>query len=103
MPVFKVSAYKHFFVKPLVQISTSTEVNHFISKELYQKQNGFKFIWEIALMKIDFHYGDELLISEHSKRKFTLLIFIKPVNYVQGRLVCQIRAGGGCMREDCLK
>ena len=54
-------------------------------------------------MKIDFHYGDELVISEHSKRKFTLLIFIKPVNYVQGRLVCQIRAGGGCIREDCLK
>ena len=44
MPVFKVSAYKHFFVKPLVQISTSTEINQLISKELYQKQNGFKFI-----------------------------------------------------------
>ena len=41
MPVF---AYKHFFVKTFVQISTSTEVNHLISKKLYQKQNGFKFI-----------------------------------------------------------
>ena len=58
MPVF---AYKHFFVKTFVQISTSTEVNHLISKKLYQKQNGFKFIQEIfvALMKIDFHYGDD--------------------------------------------
>ena len=44
MPVFKIFAYKHFFVKTLVQISTSTEVNHLISKELYQKQIGFKFI-----------------------------------------------------------
>ena len=61
MPVFKIFAYKHFFVKTLVQISTSTEVNHLISKELYQKQNGLKFIQEIlvALMKIDFHYGDD--------------------------------------------
>ena len=32
-----------FFVKTLVQISTLTEVNYLISKELYQKQNGFKF------------------------------------------------------------
>ena len=39
MPVFKIFAYKHFFLKTLVQISTSTEVNHLISKELYQKQN----------------------------------------------------------------
>ena len=44
MPVFKIFAYKHFFVKTLVQISTSTKVNHLISKELCQKQNGFKFI-----------------------------------------------------------
>ena len=44
MLVFKIFAYKHFFVKTLVQISTSTEVNHLISKELYQKQIGFKFI-----------------------------------------------------------
>ena len=44
MPVFKISAYKHFFVKTLVQISTSTEANHLICKELCQKQNGFKFI-----------------------------------------------------------
>ena len=44
MPVLKVFAYKHFFVKTLVQISTSTEVNHLISKALYQTQNGFKFI-----------------------------------------------------------
>ena len=22
---------------------------------------------------------------------------------MQGRLACQIRAGGGCMRDDCLK
>ena len=27
----------------------------------------------------------------------------KPVNYVQGRLVCRIRAKGDCMRGDCLK
>ena len=44
MPVFKIFAYKHIFVKILVQISTSTKVNHSVSKELYQKQNGFKFI-----------------------------------------------------------
>ena len=44
MSVSKVFAYKYFFVKTLVQISTSTEVNHLISKELYHKQNGFKFI-----------------------------------------------------------
>ena len=37
MPVFKIFAYKHFFVKTLVQISTSTEVNHLISKELYNR------------------------------------------------------------------
>ena len=36
MPVFKIFAYKHFFVKTLVQISTSTKVNYLISKELYQ-------------------------------------------------------------------
>ena len=40
--------------------STSTEVNHLISKELHQKQNKFKFIYEIALMKIEFHYGDDI-------------------------------------------
>ena len=57
MPIFEILAYKHFFVKALVQISTSTEVIHLIIKELYQKQNGFKVIWEIlvALMKINFH------------------------------------------------
>ena len=44
MPVFKMFAYKRFFVKFLVQISTSTKKNHLISKELYQKQNGFKFM-----------------------------------------------------------
>ena len=44
MPVFKVFAHKHFFVKTLVQILTSAEVNHLISKELYQKQNDCKFI-----------------------------------------------------------
>ena len=44
MPVFKVVPYKHFFVKTLVQISTLTKVHHLISEELYQKQNGFKFI-----------------------------------------------------------
>ena len=44
MPVFKVFEYKYFFVKTLVQISTSTEVNHLISKEFFQKQSGFKFI-----------------------------------------------------------
>ena len=44
IPVFKIFAYKHFFVKTLVQISTPTELNHLISKELYKKQNGFKFI-----------------------------------------------------------
>ena len=57
MPIFEILAYKHFFVKTLVQISTSTEVIHLIIKELYQKQNGFKVVWEIlvALMKINFH------------------------------------------------
>ena len=35
---------KKKFVKTLVQISTSTEANHLICKELCQKQNGFKFI-----------------------------------------------------------
>ena len=44
MPVFKIFTYKHFFVKTLVQILTPTKVNHLITKELYQKQNGFKFI-----------------------------------------------------------
>ena len=44
MPVFKIFAYKYFFGETLVQISTSTEVHYLISKELYQKQNGFKFI-----------------------------------------------------------
>ena len=39
MPVFKVFTNRHFLMKTLVQISTSTKVNHFISKELYQKQN----------------------------------------------------------------
>ena len=50
-----------FFVKTLVQISTSTEVNHLISKGLYQKQNGLKFILEIlvALMKTELHCGDD--------------------------------------------
>ena len=42
--VFKVFAYKHFFVKILFQISTSTEVNPLISKKLNQRQNRFKFI-----------------------------------------------------------
>ena len=41
---FFIFGYKHFFVKTLVQISTSTEVNHLLRKELYLKQNGFKFI-----------------------------------------------------------
>ena len=61
MPVFKIFAYKYIFVKILVQISTSTKVNHSVSKELYQKQNGFKFIWEIlvTLMKIDLHCRDD--------------------------------------------
>ena len=61
MPVFNIFAYKHFFIKTLVQISTSTKVNYLISKELYQKQNGFKLIYEIlvALMKIDLHCGDD--------------------------------------------
>ena len=61
MPVFKVFTYKRFFVKTLVQISTSAKTNHLISKELYQKQNGFKFMHEIlvSLMKLEFHYGDD--------------------------------------------
>ena len=61
MPIFKVFTYKRFFVKTLVQISTSTKTNHLISKELYQKQNGFKFMHEIlvSLMKLEFHYGDD--------------------------------------------
>ena len=44
-----------------VTISTSTKTNHLISKELYQKQNGFKFMHEIlvSLMKLEFHYGDD--------------------------------------------
>ena len=44
MPVFKNFAYKHFDVETLVQILTSNKVNNLISKELYQKQNEFKFI-----------------------------------------------------------
>ena len=61
MPIFKIFTYKRFFVKTLVQISTSTKTNHLISKELYQKQNGFKFMQEIlvSLMKLEFHYGDD--------------------------------------------
>ena len=43
MPVFKIFAYKHF-VKTVIQISSSIEVNHLKTKELCQKQNGFKFI-----------------------------------------------------------
>ena len=65
MPVFKIFAYEHVFAKTVVQISTSTEVNHLINKELYQKQNGFKFIQEIvvALMKIDPHCVDDTPLS----------------------------------------
>ena len=61
MPIFKIFTYKRFFVKTLVQISTSTKTNHLISKELYQKQNEFKFMQEIlvSLMKLEFHYGDD--------------------------------------------
>ena len=44
MPVFKNFAYKRFYVETLVQILTSNKVNNLISKELYQKQNEFKFI-----------------------------------------------------------
>ena len=44
MPVFKIFAYKHFFVKTVVRIASSIKVNHLISKELHQKQNGFKLI-----------------------------------------------------------
>ena len=43
MFVFKIFAYKHF-VKTVIRISSSFEINHLISKELYQKQNGFKFM-----------------------------------------------------------
>ena len=46
MPVFKIFAYKHFFVKTVFKL---VGVNHLISKELYQKQNGFKFIYEILV------------------------------------------------------
>ena len=53
--VFKICTYKHFFVKTLVQISTSTEVNHLTSKELYQKQKEIL----VALKKIDFRCGDD--------------------------------------------
>ena len=62
MPVFKNFAYKHFYVETLVQILTSNKVNNLISKELYQKQNEFKFIQDIlvTLMKIDFHCGDDI-------------------------------------------
>ena len=65
MLVFKVFAYKHFFAKTLVQISTSNEVNHLISKNNHQKQNAFQLIWEtlVALMEIDFHYEMTLLSS----------------------------------------
>ena len=54
MPILKIFAYKQFFVKTLVQISTSSEVNHLISKELHQKQNGSKFLQKIlvALIKV---------------------------------------------------
>ena len=53
--VFKICTYEHFFVKTLVQISTSTEVNHLTSKELYQKQKEIL----VALTKIDFRCGDD--------------------------------------------
>ena len=43
MQVFKIFVHKHF-VKTVIQISSSIEINHLISKVLYQKQNGFKFI-----------------------------------------------------------
>ena len=61
MPILKIFAYKNFFVKILVQISTTSEVNHLISKELHQKQNGFKFLQEIlvALIKINLHCRDD--------------------------------------------
>ena len=44
MPVFKNFANNHFYVETLDQILTSNKVNNLISKELYQKQNEFKFI-----------------------------------------------------------
>ena len=45
MPVFKIFAYKHFFCeKTVVRIASSIKVNHLMSKELHQKQNGFKLI-----------------------------------------------------------
>ena len=60
MSVFKIFAYEHF-VKTVIRISSSFEINHLISKELYQKQNGFKFIQEIlvALHEIDFRCGED--------------------------------------------
>ena len=75
MPVFKIFAYKHFFVKTVFKL---VGVNHLISKELYQKQNGFKFIYEILVALNEnrlslwigqfFRPYDLVLISELSKR-----------------------------------
>ena len=58
--------------------SSSVGVNHLISKELHQKQNGFKFIYEILVALNEnwlslwighfFHPYDVVLISELSKR-----------------------------------
>ena len=60
MPVCKIFAYKHFFVKTVIWVSSSVVVNHLIRKELYQKQNGFKFMkfW-LHCMKIDFHCRED--------------------------------------------
>ena len=61
-----------------IQISISTKVNHLISKELYQKQNGFKFIrenlfvlhenWLLFQRRHFFLSNDPLLIPQLSKR-----------------------------------
>ena len=54
MRVFTIFTYKQLFVTTMVQFST--EVNHLIRKELYQKQNGLSLFRKFCLhyRKIDF-------------------------------------------------
>ena len=65
-------------MKTVFWISSPVKVIHLISEELYQKQNGFKFIYEILVALHEnwlslwrghfFHPYDLVLISELSKR-----------------------------------
>ena len=78
IPVFKIFAYKQFFVKTVIRISHSMKVNHLISKKLYQKQNGFKFIQEtlvalhenwFLLCRGDFFHPYDLSINFRTFKK----------------------------------